>query len=574
MRELLKIRAVTVAIIATTLFLLLLFFNCSRGIPKDTVAVIGNDQLTKADLFTWIHPIGFEKLNKAERKDTLERYLNYQIVLKELKAIGGDRDEDLVKKMATWKTNRLRKLLYQKEVAGEVYSQANLKELYDQLKWKRNVNFIMIRYSEERNREEAHDLAWEVYEKARTMDFEELAREYSDKHSHKKNGGSLGWVDRYGLLNADLDSIIWSMEPGTISEPCLSGNEYLVVKVNQEKKVKTVSFEESQDYLKEYAAFAWRDKLRKYDIEYQHKMEDEVKAVFDRNGIDKFITNFTAIFDTIKTDKSLKNNPLEIIRKIEQPVHIGSYGDTEMNKEWLLDKLTEQQNLVSPIFTKETRLMILLNDIVFLEMLDLRVRQLGLDKNGGYQRSYQNQYLQSAYRHYLTNYVYNTVEPAEEEVKAYYDKYKGEYDRYKTLEKVRLQAIRVNNPGLADQIYHWAVDGKNFTELALQYHEKNQLFKDEKGFLPAIGKNDYGPVGRSAFEMKVGEIQKPLKYGNTFIVIKMLERIPAMPKFYSEIRAKVKQDCWAERVPEARRREIKRLRKKYDVKLNEGFLNV
>ena len=103
--------------IAAACSLFLLIMGCSQDLPREAVAVIGDEQLTQDDLFSWIHPIGYQKLSKEKKKDTLQQFVDYQIVLKELQAIGGDRDEALVKKVENWRLNRLRKLLYREAVS-------------------------------------------------------------------------------------------------------------------------------------------------------------------------------------------------------------------------------------------------------------------------------------------------------------------------------------------------------------------------------------------------------------------------------------------------------------------------
>jgi len=85
-------------------------------------------------------------------------------------------------------------------------------------------------------------------------DFATLAKEYSDHRSTAVNGGEYGWVPR-GTLG-DLDDIIFSLEPGEISEAVYAGESTYFVKVTEVDEAKNID-KETRERLKRAALQQW-----------------------------------------------------------------------------------------------------------------------------------------------------------------------------------------------------------------------------------------------------------------------------------------------------------------------------
>ncbi|MFC0268502.1 SurA N-terminal domain-containing protein [Kushneria aurantia] len=97
--------------------------------------------------------------------------------------------------------------------------EAQLQQLYDQRRANapRQVSDIIVRYGDQRSREEAQARVEEIRSRlANGADFAELAREYSDDPSTASRGGSLGTVNE-GIFGNAFDQAVNSTAPGDVA---------------------------------------------------------------------------------------------------------------------------------------------------------------------------------------------------------------------------------------------------------------------------------------------------------------------------------------------------------------------
>lgn len=102
---------------------------------------------------------------------------------------------------------------------------------------------IPVEDSEEAARQRAQELKTRIDQGA---DFTEVAREESADSASAEEGGSLGWVYQ-GDMAGPVDEAIFSMEPGTVSEPIRSEFGFHLVRVDEVSTPEPLPYEEARD---------------------------------------------------------------------------------------------------------------------------------------------------------------------------------------------------------------------------------------------------------------------------------------------------------------------------------------
>lgn len=89
-------------------------------------------------------------------------------------------------------------------------------------------------------------------------DFAELAKQYSDDHSSKENGGDVGSFRRKGQMDEPFAAAAFALKVGQVSDPVKTNYGYHIIKVTEIKKGTDVKFDDvkqnvKQDMLQEKA---------------------------------------------------------------------------------------------------------------------------------------------------------------------------------------------------------------------------------------------------------------------------------------------------------------------------------
>lgn len=141
-----------------------------------------------------------------------------------------------------------------------------------------------------RDDDEARALAEELQARIEAGEsFEALAREHSDDRDSAADGGSLGWVAR-GVLGNELDSELFTLEPGEVSEPVRTGFGWHILRVDEVRGTEPPSFESMRDELA--ADYRQREAERRFydlvermaDLAYENP--DNLDAIVESLGLE------------------------------------------------------------------------------------------------------------------------------------------------------------------------------------------------------------------------------------------------------------------------------------------------
>jgi peptidyl-prolyl cis-trans isomerase D len=121
--------------------------------------------------------------------------------------------------------------------------------------------------------------AEEVLAQARAdgADFAALAREHTRDLGSREKGGDLGWLGR-GVTDPAFEEVLFSMEPGTISEPVLGVDGYHLIQLREVRAATQTPFEEVREQLVSEYANVERERL------FNERMGELTDLVFAEPG--------------------------------------------------------------------------------------------------------------------------------------------------------------------------------------------------------------------------------------------------------------------------------------------------
>lgn len=123
--------------------------------------------------------------------------------------------------------------------------------------------------------------AEEIWEKAKkTRDFGSLAKQVSEAEYASK-GGDLGWIQK-GSLGEQIESVLFSMKAGGLSEVLVARDGFHIFKIEEVKEEKQKPFEEVKDQILQAL------KKEKAKAEASRKAEDAFYSLFRSRALEGY----------------------------------------------------------------------------------------------------------------------------------------------------------------------------------------------------------------------------------------------------------------------------------------------
>lgn len=260
------------------LILTFLVAACSQETPKDAIATVNGEAITKTEIqkvlaqFTGLEGAKMEDYPADFQKELVDKYIEKKLLLAEARDSGIANNAD-IKAQVKEAEDFLIEQQYLKEIVKQESTEEKMQKLYDE---------VVASRAGEKEASAAHILvktekeAKEIEKKLKAgTPFKKLAAEHSIDPGSKINGGELGYFTAEKMIPAFSDKA-FSMKKGEISEPVQTDFGWHIIKLEDIREVQIPSFEKSKQAIKaELARRAVEEKVVKL------KESADIKINFD-----------------------------------------------------------------------------------------------------------------------------------------------------------------------------------------------------------------------------------------------------------------------------------------------------
>jgi|GEM_PF-4847290 len=486
----------------------------------------------------------------------LEGMIENRLILAAAYEAGLDQDSTVQSRVHDALQSQMTTQLYSDKVVDKAVTENDIRNF-----WQRSgieVTYRKIEIHRGQSRDSGTDTA-QYYEKAMDLanrarkgePFSRLARQYSDDRISAQRGGEMSplWYDATG---DPIIEAVFSAKEGQIVGPIEIQRGWVILSVDKKALKNRKSYQAAYNGIREYLAEQKRRERNAIARAYLSGLDKRYNAVTHQDVVDTLSGLFTRwksgserpnLRDSLETlPESLTSRELftskfktlyvsdmvQSLLKNPRALSRGKFEDSEAIRDYIYRALGIQNEMI----IQETRRLRYENHPRVVE----KVRQTRESE---------------MVSQYLNRFIYEGYETSADAVRAYYETHKAE--KYSLPEIARVQEVQVYTERKVDEVLDRVKRGEDFGQIASDLTLRGG-YKPKKGILPDIRKGTWGDIGNKAFEMDPGEIAVVDLTGNKFSVIKLLEKIPARPRPFSEVAAQAER-ALAREVLEQRKAE-------------------
>jgi parvulin-like peptidyl-prolyl isomerase len=354
------------------------------------------------------------------------------------------------------------------------------------------------------------------------VDFEELAKEYSDDQNSGQKAGSLGWVKK-GQTPPAFDSTVWVLEIGEVSPAIKTMHGYHLIKVFERTDSSYTPLDGA--LYGQIAAQIRAGLTRRLAAEYLDSLQNLAKITYN----EKHLKLADSIYEP--SDWLAVVNGVDTVYAYEYSGFAGTY---QMKNRLATMEVADKKKV--------------LDQFIPAHILDLEAK-----KQGYYDRDKTIEELaiftlQQAKHQLRLNGTLPSYSPTDEEIQEYYD---ANIDQYHSDKPLHVQHILFEDSMRAENIRRKIDDGADFREMAMKHYPGEEEIRESLFDLDYISQDEMPQAfWNAAWLLSEGDVSRPVRTEYGYHLIKLIDRRPTTS--FEEAKKQVKKT-----LVEAKRREVK-----------------
>ena len=539
-------------------------FGCSSSFDNDTIAIIGNQKISKASFHKYMPEARFNSLTDSLKIEKTKEFLTEILKEKDIEKMRIQNNHEIKKEMKLWSKRTLAGLLFDKKILNKVFPEDSLKKIYQHYKMERNISVIVIPYIKTKtikvpDKKEAYGIANDIYNRSKIEDFEFLQRSFS-KVEGNPNDRLSHWTKLFSGIKA-VDRELWKYNVGQVTKPIDDGQSFRVIKINNEKEdTRLPDYKYQKDMLIRQVLELWKKPLQKYFIQYTDSMLNESGFYIDKSSL----LNFS---------NALKNNIvgkdiISAIKKTDFKKNIGKYDSIYLTREWFINELSEEENLFGYQLADPKMAYGFIKGLISSKINHNSALNMGMQNSPLYLEKYEEELRTRIRNFYDLNIFKKGLKVKDQEMLAYYNQNKTDFS---VSPKILTQLLWFNEIELAKNHYKKIINDKDYFSDIYKYinlQKSSKYGAEQKFIIPSSESDPYN----SLFSLENGSISKPFKRGNKFYIIKIIEKIESQVRSFGEVKAQILMRLSKMNKKRDDKVARDRLLKKFKVSINEDLI--
>ncbi len=444
-----------------------------------------------------------------------------------------------------WANNEMI-LAYMKD--QDVYSQITVSDAELRQAFVRLNEKIAARHLYAATAEEADRLYQRLQHGA---DFNTLAKETFTDSVLKNNGGYIGYFS-WGDMDPEFEATAYAMKPGQISKPVKTAQGYSIIKVEDRK---------ANPVLTETAFMNKKNQLTRL-IKISKKAAAEqtfIRSIFKAEKVKVYASTLEPLVKFLRTpDKAAAETVVG--RMSERCVSYQGKTYSCLNIFKMLQDVPERFVLK---IENVPQLQQLIVGLFGQQALLKAAKEKGYESAEPVQEAIAN----SRNNLYLKFKRKEILKQTSVPDSMLYHYYQNHLNEFQVEPRINVREILLENYTQALKIKSQLLQGASFATLA-EKHSLRRWSAERGGEIGLSDLSRFGNLKEKLWQAEVGALVGPLQAGSYWGVFQIVEKIPARPAPFKQVKKELRQDYLTEHQTEFIGNYINRLRRDVTVELN------
>lgn len=556
------------------LSLLAMFLNCRND---RIVARVGNKIIRTSDFRASFLADKSESQAKSlpfsSRVNHLNKMIDDELELLEAHKLSFEKDTLIEAAMKEQEKRLVYQYVIDHDILSKVAPESRVKDIYSKMSREIKVSQIFLPVPKDSSAAQKRTQIRFQLENLRTRvmhgeAFDILARKYSKDSLTAGKGGDVGFVKWGGkTFSPDIYNVIFEMKAGDISHPLLAKDGYYLIKVDKIRRVNLPPYNDFRSKIRQ-SIF---DKHRKELYDTSQRLLKKFKSTYSVKYNEENLEDLMAKINQEKKEskgKSVNIIKFKYVQSSDRDKALVEYQGGRFTVGQFVDRFRKMNPYKSPSLNSKEQIKTYLERLYPADLVVLWGYDRGYQKAKKVRQDLRKKKDDLILQQVVRQNVDEQLNISDEQCRQYYQKNEN---KFVDPAKFKIQEILVKSQKEAEIVYARAMKKQNFNDLVKKYNTR-ETTKHKNGILGYISSRQYGGIGQAAAKMKIGEISRPVKMGQSYSIFKVLDMKPKKQKSFDQVKNRIKVEL-RKSLREKREREwLAGLRKKISVIIYESNL--